>query len=85
MATDKTPTHKRITRAEEGRNQWKFKAQLRREEIEKLKRELESKEKHLTELVEEKYAFEDKLVIFQRKIKEQERIIENLKKKLLKR
>ena len=42
MATDKTPTHKRIKRAEEGRDQWKMKALERREENEKLKLELNS-------------------------------------------
>jgi len=30
MATERTPTHKRIQRAEQGRNEWKIKAQLRR-------------------------------------------------------
>ena len=47
MATEKTPAHKRIKRAEIGRNDWKLKATERREEIVKLQKELESKEKKL--------------------------------------
>ncbi len=43
MATDRTPGHKRIKRAETGRDDWKMKATLRREENEKLTHELESK------------------------------------------
>ena len=33
MATEKTPAHKRIRRAEQGRDEWKIKAQLRREYV----------------------------------------------------
>jgi hypothetical protein len=40
MATKKTPAHKRISRAETGREEWKLKAIERREEIEKLKKNL---------------------------------------------
>ncbi len=40
MATEKTPAHKRIKRAEIGRNDWKLKATERREEIVKLQKEL---------------------------------------------
>jgi hypothetical protein len=50
MATDKTPDHKRIKRAEEGRDEWKMKAIARREENEKLKLELNEKETYLTRL-----------------------------------
>jgi septal ring factor EnvC (AmiA/AmiB activator) len=81
MATDKTPAHKRIRRAEEGRNQWKNKAQLRREENEKLKRDLETKTTRLVELVDENQKFKDQLTIFQKQIQTQEKLIENLKKK----
>lgn len=84
MATEKTPAHKRIHRAEQGRNQWRIKAQLRREENEKLKRDLESKETHISELVNEHLASRNQLTLLQKKIKEQEKLIEILKKKLSK-
>lgn len=50
MASEKTPTHKRIKRAEAGRNDWKVKALERRNENQKLKYLLKSKEEHLLEL-----------------------------------
>jgi hypothetical protein len=82
MATDKTPVHKRITRAEQGRDDWKIKAQLRREENEKLKRDLESREIHISELIDKNEASQNQLVLLQKKIKEQEKLIDKLKKKL---
>ena len=82
MATEKTPAHKRIRRAEQGRDEWKIKAQLRREEKEKLKRELQSKEAHISELIEENQTAKDQLVLLNKKIKEQDKLIEKLKKKL---
>ena len=80
MATEKTPAHKRIRRAEQGREEWKIKAQLRREEKEKLNRELQSKAALISELMDEIQATKDKLVLFQKKIKEQGKLIEKLKK-----
>jgi phage shock protein A len=80
MATEKTPAHKRIRRAEQGREEWKIKAQLRREENEKLNRELKSKEVLISELMEENQASKDQLVLFQKKVKEQDKLIEKLKK-----
>lgn len=47
MVTDRTPPHKRIARAEKGRDDWKTKAITRREEAEKLKLDLELKETRL--------------------------------------
>lgn len=85
MATDKTPIHKRIRRAEQGRDQWKNKAQLRREENEKLKREVETKAIHLDELIDENQKVKNQLKIFQKQIRTQEKLIETLKKKLSKR
>lgn len=82
MATEKTPTHKRILRAERGRDEWKIKAQLRREEKEKLKRDLQSKEAHISELADEIQVAKEQLVLFQKKINEQDKLIEKLKKKL---
>lgn len=80
MATEKTPAHKRIRRAEQGRDEWKIKAQLRREEKEKLKRELESKEAFIIELIEKNQAAKDQIVSYQKKINEQDKLIEKLKK-----
>lgn len=82
MSTEKTPVHKRIRRAEQGREEWKIKAQLRREENEKLKRDLQSKEALISELTEENQTAKDQLVLFQKKVKEQDKLIEKLKKKL---
>jgi predicted nucleic acid-binding Zn-ribbon protein len=56
MATKKTPAHKRISRAETGREEWKLKAIERREEIEKLKKDLKiikEQNNHLTERLNE--------------------------------
>ena len=81
MATDKTPTHKRIQRAETGRDDWKLKATLRREENEKLKRELESKEAALAKMISQSHGLEDQLIASNKKIAEQDKLIESLKKK----
>ena len=53
----------------------------RREENEKLKRDLETKTTRLVELVDENQKFKDQLTIFQKQIQTQEKLIENLKKK----
>lgn len=82
MATDKTPADKRIKRAEQGRDQWKIKAQLRREENEKLARDLESKTARLSELLEENQQFKDQVTALNKEKKTQEKLIEYLKKKL---
>ena len=42
MATDKTPVHKRISRAENSSTEWKMKAIERREAAEALKEQLET-------------------------------------------
>lgn len=52
MATKKTPAHKRISRAEAGREEWKLKAVERREEIDKLKKELEAIKEQNNQLAE---------------------------------
>jgi archaellum component FlaC len=44
MVSDKTPPHKRIKRAEKGREEWKVKATERREENQKLKAEIKLKD-----------------------------------------
>lgn len=47
MATDKTPMHKRISRAENSAIQWKMKAIERREITERLKEQLEIEVKNI--------------------------------------
>lgn len=53
MVSEKTPQHKRVKRAEEGRDNWKLKASERREEIERLQLELERKDERLEKQKEE--------------------------------
>lgn len=81
MATDKTPKHKRIKRAETGRDDWKQKATTRREENERLKHELASKNVVLLKAINENQELENKLIAACKKISEQDKLIENLKKK----
>jgi len=50
MATEKTPPHKRIIRAEQSAIDWKVKAMERREENERLKERLETLENRLVKL-----------------------------------
>ena len=73
MATDKTPTHKRISRAEAGRDEWKMKAIERREENEQLKSQVTNLEKENKEI-------ENMLETANKTIIEQEKLIKNLKK-----
>jgi hypothetical protein len=80
MATEKTPPHKRIRRAEQGRDEWKIKAQLRREENEKLKRDLQLKEDLISKLTEENHKAKDQIILFQKELKEQNKLTEKLKK-----
>lgn len=84
MATEKTPTHKRIKRAETGRDDWKVKALERREENEKLKHEIESKESRLSELTNLNLELKETLKAANKKITEQENLIECFKKKSFK-
>lgn len=80
MATEKTPAYKRIQRAETGRDDWKMKALERREEVEKLKRELISKEKLLAEIINRNQELVINLKLSNEKINEQDKLIESLKK-----
>jgi hypothetical protein len=81
MATNKTPADKRIRRAEQGREDWKIKAQLRREENVKLMHKLEKMKLSLSKLEEEKQKVKDQLASLQKKCEEQDEVIEKLKKK----
>lgn len=81
MATNKTPVHKRIKRAESGREDWKMKALLRREENEKLKSNLKTQEECLLELTQRTQHLEGQLKLANKKISQQEHMIEDLKKK----
>ena len=81
MATDKTPPHKRIKRAEVGRDDWKIKATERREEIEKLKKELMSKEAALLQMMGQNQELKTALIKSDKQIQEQNKLIDTFKKK----
>lgn len=80
MVTDKTPPHKRIARAELGRDEWKTKAIARREEAEKLKLDLELKDTRLHFNNEQLKLLKKQLAAAEVQIINQQKIIENLKK-----
>jgi hypothetical protein len=82
MATEKTPAHKRIKRAESGRDNWKIKALERREEIEQLKQELASKEAKISNLVDLNNQKNEKLTEAEKRIHVLEKENEYIKKKL---
>lgn len=81
MATDKTPKHKRIKRAEEGRDEWKIKALARREENEKLKSELYSTTKRLDCLCDQNSRLKKELDEASKKVAKLEKEAERSKKK----
>ena len=80
MVTDKTPPHKRIARAEKGREEWKMKAIERREEAEKLKLDLELKDTRLYFFEQQNQELRDKIAAAESQIADQQKTIENLKK-----
>jgi archaellum component FlaC len=82
MATERTPPHKRIKRAEEGRDTWKIKAIERREESQRLKLELERKEESLTTKEDEIKELKKAIAASIKTINKQQEELENLKKKL---
>lgn len=84
MATDKTPKHKRIKRAEEGRDQWKIKALERREENEKLKSELNSTTEQLDCLCDQNSKLKKELDEASKRIAKLEKEAEMFKKKATK-
>jgi predicted RNase H-like nuclease (RuvC/YqgF family) len=84
MATDKTPDHKRIKRAEEGRDEWKIKALSRREENEKLKIELNEKRTRLTTICEQNKSLKKELEESKKSIEKIEKELELFKKKVFK-
>ncbi len=81
MATDKTPDHKRIKRAEEGRDEWKIKALSRREENEKLKSELNSTTERLDSLSDQNSRLKNELDEANKRIAKLEKEAEVFKKK----
>lgn len=81
MATDKTPNHKRIKRAEEGREEWKMKALLRREENEKLKSELDTTTERLDSLYDQNSRLKKELDEASKRIAKLEKEAEGFKKK----
>lgn len=82
MATDKTPDHKRIKRAEEGRNEWKMKALSRREENEKLKTELDDDKKRLATFYEQNKELKIELSEAKKNIIKLEKELEHIKKNI---
>lgn len=82
MATEKTPKHKRIKRAEEGRDQWKVKALERREENEKLKSELDKTVERFDSLCDQISGLKNELDVASKKIAKLEKEAEGFKKKL---
>jgi len=84
MATDKTPDHKRIKRAEEGRDEWKIKALSRREENEKLKIELNEKKTRLTTICEQNKNLKSELDEAKKSMIKLEKELELMKKKVFK-
>jgi hypothetical protein len=80
MVTDKTPPHKRIARAEKGRDEWKTKAIARREEAEKLKLDLELKDTRLHFTNEQLKLLREQLAAAEIQIANQQKTIETLKK-----
>ncbi len=81
MATEKTPAHKRIRRAETGRDDWKIKATERRVENEKLKKDLESKNATLSEMTNQILELKATLDTCSKQIREQDKLIDAFKKK----
>ena len=83
MATERTPDHKRITRAEQGRDEWKIKAIQRRAETVRLKFALESRDAQVAaqqELIQDlRQQFADSNKVVSNLIRE----VEELKKKFL--
>lgn len=81
MVTEKTPDHKRIKRAEEGREEWKMKALSRREEIEKLKLELYNKIENSAKLHNQNNDLKKELNEADKRIAKLEKEVEGFKKK----
>ncbi len=81
MANGGTPIDKKIRRLEQGREEWKLKAMFRREDNIKLDIELGKKEHSLSKLIGQKRRLEDQVTSANKKIAEQEKIIQKLKKK----
>ena len=81
MATEKTPPHKRIQRAESGRDEWKVKATARREEIEKLKLDIKSYEVKLSDLTDQNESKKQKLIEVEKEMVRMKKEVETLKKK----
>ena len=77
MHREGTPAHKRVARAEKGREEWKMKAIERREEAEKLKLADERKSKHIEELLDRQNQLE-------KEISKKNKIIDLLEDKLKK-
>lgn len=80
MATERTPPHKRIARAENAREEWKLKAVKRREENRLLKEDIKYKNMKLEHSRIEIRELKRQLMTAQKRIASQEDLIEKIKK-----
>jgi hypothetical protein len=81
MATERTPPHKRIARAEKAREEWKQKAVRRREENQQLKLELKEKNLRLDYSKKENKELKKKLIAAENRNSKYEKMINEFKKK----
>jgi chromosome segregation ATPase len=81
MATERTPPHLRIARAEKAQKEWKMKAVKRREENQLLKQDLKYKNMKLENSKAQNRELKEQLSSANIKIAEQEKLIQQLKKK----
>jgi len=79
MATEKTPTGKRIKRAEKGRDEWKVKANERREEIQFLKNEIQKKQVNLDKIIKLNKTMNEELTQTKKRIDELEELLKKKK------
>ena len=82
MTTKRTPAHKRVFRAEKGRNEWKLKAVERREESERWKATAQRKSGQIEELKDQKIDLERKLEIERQATQRLKKELEEQKKSL---
>lgn len=85
MVTDRTPPHKRISRAEKARDDWKAKATSRREEIQRLNAILKAKNIKINQLTGNIDKLNTSLTTVNDELSKRDATIEKFKKKSPKR
>src|SRR5438105_3479218 len=83
MATERTPAHKRIVRAEQGRDDWKIKAIERHEEAMRLRFNLESRDAQVVAQQELIQDLRQQLADSNKVVSNLIREVESLKKSIL--